>query len=165
MKKTCSACKAQKDPDEFNKHRGRKDGLQTTCRACSARRSQRYYAENLLRHRHVTKARRKERRQELRKKIDAIKARYGCQRCGETDTVCLEFHHLDPQQKDLDVAALIAYEWAWDRVIGEINKCVCLCSNCHRKLHAGRFQVIDAMRCREVWSEAPEERALAGGDV
>src|SRR5438270_207600 len=116
MMKTCSLCKVNKTRADFNKHHGRKDGLQTACRGCCARRSRRFYEENTLSHRQVTKTRRKKKRQELRKKIDEIKRRYSCRKCGENDTVCLEFHHIDPRQKDLEIATVVTYEWAWERV-------------------------------------------------
>jgi len=149
MEKRCSICKTEKPRQAFNNHRNRSDGLQTICRDCNAIRSRRYYADNTGTHRQVTKARRKNKRRELRMKIDEIKRRCGCRKCSEGDVVCLEFHHVDPNQKDFNLAAAIAYEWAWERVIAEINKCVCLCANCHRKLHAGRFQVSNDMTCRE----------------
>src|SRR5437763_8567801 len=148
MEKRCSVCKVDKPWEEFNNHRNRSDGLQTACRECNAVRSRRYYTDNTHVHRQATKARRKDKRQELRRRIDEIKRRYGCQKCSEDDVVCLEFHHIDPTRKDFNIAAAIAYEWAWDRVVAEINKCVCLCGNCHRKLHAGRFPVTSDMVCR-----------------
>ena len=61
--------------------------------------------------------------------------------------MCLEFHHLDPDKKDFDIAQAMSYEWPWDKVLAEIRKCVCLCANCHRKVHARRFKVTEAMLC------------------
>jgi hypothetical protein len=39
-------------------------------------------------------------------------------------------------------------------LVAEINKCVCLCANCHRKVHAGRFEVTDNMLCHEAKPES-----------
>ena len=57
----------------------------------------------------------------------------GCIKCSEKEPACLDFHHL--RNKDLSVAAM--HGMNDERVLEEINKCVVLCSNCHRKLHAG----------------------------
>jgi lysyl-tRNA synthetase class I len=57
----------------------------------------------------------------------------GCMSCKEADPVCLDFHHLD--DKDLVVSQMLGYNE--ERVLKEISKCVVLCANCHRKVHAG----------------------------
>lgn len=45
----------------------------------------------------------------------------------------LEFHHLDPNEKEFGFGRLKS----WDVVCEELKKCVLLCSNCHREVHAG----------------------------
>lgn len=62
----------------------------------------------------------------------------GCSRCGYN--ICdaaLEFHHLDPAEKDSAISSLHKTE----DIIKEAEKCVLLCSNCHRELHAGLFNL------------------------
>ena len=54
--------------------------------------------------------------------------------CDEKFHQCLEFHHLNPSEKDLTVSTLINYG-SLNRVKKEISKCVLLCANCHRKVH------------------------------
>lgn len=46
-----------------------------------------------------------------------------------------DFHHLDPEQKDFNIAKVKSYKWS-DEVKSELAKCVLLCSNCHRLRHA-----------------------------
>jgi transcription elongation factor Elf1 len=145
--KTCTTCRIPKAPDEFNRNRVRKDGLQNICRACSSQRSQLYYQTRPDQHRQATRQRRALKRKSVKQKIDDIKQRLGCRRCGENDIVCLEFHHIDPAGKDFDIAQAMTYEWPWETVLAEIRKCVCLCANCHRKAHAERFDVTADMRC------------------
>ena len=58
-----------------------------------------------------------------------------CLDCGESDTVCLDFHHLNPALKDYSVSELINKRYSAKKIEEEIAKCVVLCSNCHRKLH------------------------------
>ncbi len=58
-----------------------------------------------------------------------------CSKCGENDPRCLDFHHLDRAQKDVEVAQLVTEGYSIDRIMREIEKCVILCANCHRKEH------------------------------
>jgi len=45
-----------------------------------------------------------------------------------------EFHHLDPNEKDINFSK-IKYQ-KWEKIKEELDKCVCLCANCHRLRHA-----------------------------
>jgi hypothetical protein len=62
-----------------------------------------------------------------------------CSKCGEKDRVCLDFHHLDPTSKDYNVSWLLRYG-SKKKIIAEVQKCIVLCANCHRKLHASLSQ-------------------------
>lgn len=66
----------------------------------------------------------------------------GCQQCGEMDPACLDFHHLNPEEKSFNVGGLKGGLHNPEKVREEIAKCVVLCANCHRKLHAGRFHLV-----------------------
>lgn len=69
-----------------------------------------------------------------------VKARVGCQNCGESEPVCLEFHHLDPTTKSVGRRQSISscLTWNHDRLMKEVQGCIVLCSNCHRKVtHRG----------------------------
>lgn len=69
-------------------------------------------------------------------KILAIEYKGGsCQKCGYNRCVAaLDFHHLDPEEKDFGISAK-GYTRAWDKVKEELDKCILVCSNCHRELH------------------------------
>ncbi len=47
----------------------------------------------------------------------------------------LEFHHIDPSKKDFTLAH--AKLTSFEKVKNELDKCILICSNCHRELHAG----------------------------
>ncbi len=50
-------------------------------------------------------------------------------------TAALDFHHLDPDKKDF---TLSTRKGTFDAAFrAELDKCVLLCSNCHREVHAG----------------------------
>ena len=73
-------------------------------------------------------------RNRVLQEIRDLKAEAGCQECGETDWRCLDFHHTDPEQKVRSVSSMRGL--SLKRVMEEVNKCLVLCSNCHRKQHA-----------------------------
>ena len=55
----------------------------------------------------------------------------GCMICGEKDPACLDFHHLGDKYEQLSHMQT----HSMDKIKTELQKCVVLCSNCHRKLH------------------------------
>ena len=60
-----------------------------------------------------------------------------CQICGYKKCLkALDFHHLNPKQRSfsLDVRGLTK---SWNTIVDEIHKCVLVCANCHREIHAG----------------------------
>lgn len=48
----------------------------------------------------------------------------------------LEFHQLDPSKKEFSIGNDGQIR-SWDRIKNELQKCVLLCSNCHKEVHAG----------------------------
>ncbi|WP_233263410.1 homing endonuclease associated repeat-containing protein [Halorhabdus sp. CUG00001] len=65
----------------------------------------------------------------------AYRRQAGCQRCHETDPVCLQFHHETPETKTDSIGNLIANSAPEAAVRGEVEKCIVLCASCHRKEH------------------------------
>ena len=59
-----------------------------------------------------------------------------CELCGEDVVSCLEFHHLTGD-KEGTFADLIVHGWGKKRLLEEIRKCICVCANCHKKVHEG----------------------------
>ena len=58
-----------------------------------------------------------------------------CQKCGYDKYIgALEFHHIDPLKKDFNPSNLKRYKFD-EKVKNELDKCVLLCSNCHRETH------------------------------
>lgn len=78
----------------------------------------------------------------LKKEADDHKSRAGCLFCGESNPLCLDFHHRDRSAKKADVSVLIRDKAGRRAVEAEIAKCVVLCANCHRKLHGHRRVVV-----------------------
>ncbi len=76
-----------------------------------------------------------ERKDGLKRWLVAHKSTLKCERCGESDPVCLDFHHEDPSKKDRLLSQVVSRGWSIKRIEQEIAKCRIFCSNCHRKHH------------------------------
>jgi len=59
-----------------------------------------------------------------------------CEICGESDPIVLDFHHNDPAEKKYLVSNMVRDGNSLDTIKNEIAKCIVLCCNCHRKIHA-----------------------------
>ena len=82
--------------------------------------------------------------QRRREKVRLMAVEYKGGRCQVCDydrcIEALEFHHLDPTQKDFGISHK-GYTRSWERVREEVDKCILLCANCHREFHAGKLQL------------------------
>ena len=108
----CSQC--QVELNEETGYRKTKDKFQSRCRSC-------FNAYCVERWRQV--------------KVKAVEYKGGCcQHCGYSKSnSALEFHHLDPNEKDVDWGKMRKKSWSW--IEKELDKCILLCSNCHREEH------------------------------
>lgn len=69
-------------------------------------------------------------------RINIIKEEQGCIRCKIKDPRVLEFHHLDTSKKEFNIADYYYSHFSFEKLNQEIAKCVIICANCHRILHA-----------------------------
>lgn len=59
-----------------------------------------------------------------------------CVRCGYNRSLAaLEFHHLDPSEKDINISKKRFLDL--ERLKPELDKCILVCSNCHKEIHYG----------------------------
>ena len=56
-----------------------------------------------------------------------------CQFCGYNRCIkALDFHHINPLEKEFELTSV---NRKWDTLRKEADKCLMLCSNCHREIH------------------------------
>ena len=55
-------------------------------------------------------------------------------------TSALEFHHLDPNEKDFGIGAK-GYTRSIETNKQEVDKCILVCANCHREIHSGIIKI------------------------
>ena len=61
-----------------------------------------------------------------------------CQMCNyDKCNAALEFHHINPEEKDNHIAHMIKIGTKIDILKKELDKCILLCANCHREIHQG----------------------------
>ena len=64
-----------------------------------------------------------------------------CEVCGyDKCKEALEFHHLDPSQKDFGIGS-DGCTRSWEKVKEELDKCICVCANCHREIHSKEWNI------------------------
>ena len=75
-----------------------------------------------------------QKRRETIKKL-AVEYKGGrCQICGYNKCIAaLDFHHVDGN-KDYGISAN-GYSHSWEKIKTELDKCILVCSNCHREIH------------------------------
>ncbi len=75
-------------------------------------------------------------RQEVRQYLLHVKNTHGCSRCQERHPACLDFHHRDPEGKEFSVSDFLRRRQPrFADLLAELEKCILLCSNCHRREH------------------------------
>ena len=74
-----------------------------------------------------------------RTKVKAIEYKGGkCSKCGyNKSNWALEFHHLDPNEKDFGIAQYKVLNWKKIKI--ELDKCILVCSNCHKEIHEEEY--------------------------
>ena len=78
-----------------------------------------------------------------RKKIKEMAVVYKggkCNICGYFRYIgALEFHHIDERKKSFGLS-MDGLTRSWERTRRELDKCILVCSNCHKEIHAGLKQ-------------------------
>lgn len=116
MEKICTVCNLTKSISEFYHQKDRKSGA-SKCKKCHNK----YCIQRWI-----------------NQKIKAIEYKgCSCVDCQvtypEMPYVIFDFHHITPSEKDFDWNRLRLRPW--NQITKELDKCVLLCSNCHRIRH------------------------------
>lgn len=138
--RTCRYCGESKLASEF--HYGR------TCVRCAQSRRNRTRTDDEVQ---VQRLRQQAKRLEWSKVVDAYKLRVGCQNkscnSGALAACVLDFHHKDPSSKEFGVSGSRQGSHSLCSTVSEIRKCVLLCANCHRLVHAGLLDLGGIATC------------------
>lgn len=95
------------------------------------------------------------------KKMAILYCGGSCKKCKYKKCIsALEFHHLDPSKKVFNLGKN-GHTRSWDRIKKELDKCVLLCSNCHREEHATLDNLdfkLKTSKCLYCQSEYPHNK-------
>lgn len=139
--KICTCCNADLPLIDFSFKNKARNIRHSQCRSCYNERRRRVYRD---RDREQILKDNSARKNANNKRYHEWKSSLSCEVCGEDDSCCLDFHHLDPEQKDINVSEM-ARSYSWDSIMAEVNKCVVVCKNCHCKIHKyGIEQVLNS---------------------
>lgn len=133
--KLCTNCDVEKSVTEFNWKIKHQNILSNACKTCSRAAGKAHYQQNKQDVIGKIIARHKINRDH----VYEWKQTLHCVACEEDDHSCLDFHHYS-SKKTADIGNLIGNSQL-KRLKKELKLCVVLCSNCHRKHHAGRFEI------------------------
>ena len=114
--KVCTKCKKELPIEDFNWRNKEKGTRRSECKYCHCKYMRDIYSE----------------KKDL---VSQIKFQEKCKKCGESKDYMLDFHHLDPSQKEEVIARMTSNNYRIDHTLNEISKCIVLCSNHHREFH------------------------------
>ncbi len=128
QEKTCNICGFTKPLQLFRKYKKGIFGVQAKCAECAKKYERLYYPK-------IDKTKR---RDNVRRRLNKIKEfvrnhkeKHGCKNCGNKDYRVIDFHHCKGA-KEFEIAMAVARHCSIDKISKEIEKCECLCANCHR---------------------------------
>ena len=129
--KVCTKCGKKLPIEDFNWRSKKKGTRRSECKTCHTDYMKESYKNK-------------------KKTVSEIKKNLKCAKCGEEREYCLDFHHINPNEKENTIARMTSNNYRVDSVLNEIKKCIVLCSNCHREFHY--FQEKDGITIDEYLS-------------
>ncbi len=147
--KECSNCGAIKPISQFYRY---KNYYRSYCKECAYKHTQKRRLDPIKKESDNKRLREDyNKRPEIRKKKlisykqrlirikrDAVNYKGGkCQICGYNNCMtALEFHHLDPNEKDKNLNSRgIDRRKSLNTMKPELDKCILVCCRCHREIH------------------------------
>ena len=93
-------------------------------------------ATSLLNAQSVVWTKRYQREKAARRAMEMLLKGGECNLCRyRKNLAALEFHHTDAHEKEFQLDLRSLSNRSWPRILGEVQKCILICSNCHRELH------------------------------
>ncbi len=143
--KLCTACDTPKLLKFFNKSLSRLERRRSHCKSCERQQATAYYRLNPRLYSDRARAFNKKKYQQRKAEMNAIRQRDGCLFCGEKTLCVLDFHHIKGRSKHGGKVMARAANCSDKQFKKELKRCVVVCANCHRKVHAGLLSVEDRL--------------------
>lgn len=130
--KVCNHCLKEKPVKEFSWRWKALGKRQRTCRDCQKKQKNAWYKKNKETHKANVYQNKKAKIESGRAYIWEHLSVNGCIECGESDPRVLEFDHVRGKKRS-EVTRLVRDGYSTDVIQKEIDKCVVICANCHKK--------------------------------
>lgn len=143
----CYKCLTEKKDEYFpwrDKEKGVRRGFCRDCQNAETRKHYRKYREKYL-------EKSRDAKEKIKQWYEEYLSTLECSQCGENHPAALDFHHL--RDKEFNISQAVGDSYSVRRIEAEIEKCIVLCANCHRKHHYNERLVGRVL----VW----DERALS----
>lgn len=140
--KLCTNCQQQKSESDFNYKNKNKKKLHSKCKECQSKYSKKHYIDNKDVYIKRSRLSNNSLRQRNRTFLKQYKEQRGCCACHETEPYVLDFHHIDKSKKRMNISIMSRSSLSIKTIMSEIDKCIILCSNCHRKLHKNLISIL-----------------------
>jgi len=128
MMKYCPDCEEKKGYGEFSADKSTKDKLYPYCKECTAARARKRY--QIIR---------RQWREFVSKILPPV-----CSNCGyDKSQRAINYHHLNPEEKSFGISKFIKQGLTKKNkqlMRDELDKCICLCANCHAELHDNDYE-------------------------
>jgi len=82
----------------------------------------------------AVKKRTSDKKKQRRIDWNSFKRTLKCEKCGFSHPAALDFHHENPKEKEREVSHYVRND-QYKKAMEEVEKCIVLCSNCHRIYH------------------------------
>lgn len=124
--KCCSCCGRELPFTEFYKNESYRDGYSNKCKECAKEYARKNKLCNPRKHDITSKQR--------FRFVESLKK--PCAKCGESRLYVIDFHHVNYNNKKMAIGvAKYRLDYTNDFIAEEVEKCICLCANCHREFH------------------------------
>jgi hypothetical protein len=138
----CTRCKQEKAVTSFSRASHTR-GYSYHCKECVREKSREHYHSS---NKEVVFGRAKQRVYVVQEALNKLKSEYGCYYCPESESACLDFHHINETEKSDSISKLAKVK-SLAKLAPEISKCIVVCANCHRKIHAGLINPKNVVKC------------------
>jgi len=92
-----------------------------------------YQEKNIDKVREWNRLNKQKQNKKRRQFIEEYKSTCSCKKCGDVRSYVLDFHHINPDEKEFDLGD--ASKYSIPRLKLELEKCITLCRNCHSEFH------------------------------
>jgi len=132
----CSKCKVEQEETNFSFRNKKECKRHSKCKSCVKKYGKVHYEYNKDEYKRRARRDVGKEREKNKSLLSSLKRK--CEICDETWFYALDFHHIDPSEKEDNIAVMGSRK----KILEESKKCIVLCANHHRKFHSGHQDTI-----------------------